>query len=141
MERIMSYAVDPTIAAWQADGHEVGMIAFAATETASEQFPYYELPAECTFLGLMEADALCLAEDGSVVVYDHEVAERVLCRAAPDQATFLAALAALEAHFEKCATDTAYWEDESAAAAVRERCTEIAGGEEYAAFYSMMVGA
>jgi hypothetical protein len=137
----MRYPIDPRIAIWQADRHEVGMIAFCPSDAAADCFPYYSLPREAMFLGLMESDALCATGDGAIVVFDHERPGRVLCKAATNQAAFLAALAVLEDHFNKCDGDTSYWEDGSAAIEIRERCAAIAGGEEYESFYCSMVGA
>lgn len=136
----MPHAVDPTLAAWQAENHELGMLVFFPSDAAAEQFPYYELPANATFLGLMEADALCLTEDGGVVVYDHEV-NGVLCPAASSQTAFLSALAVLQQHFAKSVADEAYYRNESAAVSARVQASEMAGGEEYSSFYCMMVGA
>ena len=71
--------VDPTIVAWQSELREIGMLELAPTESASERFPYWQLPDTSTFLGKLESDALCLLADGTLCVYDHEVAGRVLC--------------------------------------------------------------
>jgi hypothetical protein len=133
--------IDPTIADWQQDKHVVGMIVFSAPESAAECFPYYALPANATFIGLAEADALCLMNDGTLQMYDHEVENRVFCPVAPSQTVFISALKVLEEYFEKCVADESYSDDESAAVAVRQQCCEIAGGDDYAAFFSMMVGA
>ncbi len=136
----MTHVVDPKIAAWQTDHRVIGMIEFSPSDTATKLFPFYRLPVDVTFLGLIEADALCLTSDGALVVYDHEVSNRVFCSAAPCQVTFLAALDVLEKHFEKCVNDESYWNDESAAVLVREHCAAIVGGEEYDGFFCMMVG-
>ncbi|QDT24386.1 hypothetical protein [Gimesia chilikensis] len=133
--------IDPKIADWQQNKHVVGMIEFSASASAADCFPYYALPAEATFIGLAEADALCLMNDGTLQVYDHEVENRVLCPVAQNQTVFISALKVLEAHFGKCVADESYDEDESAAVAVRQQCGEIAGGDDYAEFFSMMVGA
>ena len=137
----MPHPVDSTIAAWQSDRHELGMIEFFPSDAAAEKFPFYPLPDDAVFLGLMEVDALCLMDDGTLRVYDHEVQGRILCPAAPNQARLIAALKVLEDHFEKCGEDDAYCDDETAAVTVRERCTKIAGGDEYASFFCSMVGA
>ena len=127
-----------SLAALQTGQYVVGMIEFFPSETAGDQFPYYELPADATFLGVMEVDALCLLDDGSVVVYDHEAVNRILCRASSSESAFLSALAVLNEFFEKCAADGSF--DEAGAVEVRDRCTEIAGGEEYRSFFVMMLG-
>lgn len=139
-EAIMAHPVDSAIATWQAENHELGMIQFSTSDTVGDLFPYYHLPAGTTFLGLMEADALCLMNDGRIVVYDHEV-DRVLCEAAPTQSAFLNALAVLQQYFQQCAADEKYCDDESARIAARVRASEVAGGDRYTSFFSMMVGA
>ncbi len=117
------------------------MIQFLPCNEARDQFPHYDLPSESMFVGLMDADAICLLPDGSLVVYDHGVSNRVLCKAAPSQETFLEAVAVLENHFKACVEDPRYWAGESAAREVSRRCTEIAGGEDYASFFCTMIGA
>ena len=67
--------------------------------------------------------------------------ESVICPAAANQTSFIAALNALKQHFAKCGTDEAYCEDLAAAVAVREQCTQLAGDEQYESFFSSMIGA
>jgi len=136
----MAHLVDPTIAAWQADRQEIGMVEFLPPDTATSRFPYYRLPSDSTLIGVMEADALCLMEDGSLRVYDHESPGRVLCLAARNQLAFVEAMNVLEDYFDRCGEDDNYCDDESAAVAVRERCTSIAGGDEFAPFFTSLVG-
>ncbi len=136
----MTHAVDPRIANWQTEEYELGTLVFSATEHAESLFPFYDLPAEATFLGLLEDDALCLLPDGSLAVYDHESNGRILCPAAQDQAHFLAAMEVLERHLERCDHDEQYWDDEAAGWAVRGECTKLAGGKPFKAFFSMLIG-
>lgn len=132
--------VDPDIARWQANEHEIGMIEFAPTQAAEDRFPYYPLPESAVFLGVMEVDALCLSPDGSLCVYDNEVHDRVICQAATDQSSFVAAMKELERHFEKCVADESYYDDMDAAALVRDKCSQLAGGKQYESFFSSLLG-
>ena len=129
--------VDPKIAAWQSELREIGMLELAPTESASERFPYWQLPDTSTFLGKLESDALCLLSDGALCVYDHEVADRVLCAAAPNQSSLISALSEMDTFFERCANDDDLADDESADRQMREKCTELIGGSEYAAFVQL----
>jgi hypothetical protein len=132
--------VDPDIARWQTDKHQIGMIEFAPTHEADDRFPYYPLPESAVFLGIVEADALCLSGDGSIGVYDNEVQDRVICHAATDQSSFVAAMKELERHFDKCIADDSYYDDMDAAALVRDTCSKLAGGEQYQPFFSSLLG-
>ena len=129
--------VDPTIAAWQTDRREIGMLEFGPTESAAERFPYWQLPDTSTFLGMLESDALCLLADGTLCVYDHEVADRVLCAAAPDQSSLVLALSEMDAFLERCGDDDALADDESANVQTREKCTTLVGGSDYAGFMQL----
>jgi hypothetical protein len=136
----MSPPLDSRIANWQSDGHEIGMVEFHPTKAAKERFPYYHLPDDETFIGVVEADALCVHLDGSLRVYDHESQNRILCPAATDQRSFVAAMIELEQHFERCVRDEKYCDDMDAAATVRDRCVELAGGDDYFPFFTSMLG-
>ncbi len=136
----MSPSVDPEIARWQSEKREIGMITFAPTHEAAEHFPYYPLPESTVFLGIMEVDGLCLANDGSLCVYDNEVENRVVCRAAKDQSSFVAAMKKLDQYFEMCATDDAYCDDMDAAAIVLDECSRLAGGDEFVSFFTSLLG-
>jgi hypothetical protein len=141
MERTtLASSVDPIIAAWQTEQHKIGMIEFFPLDTVAARFPFCKLPSDATFLGVMEADALCLMDGGALRVYDHEVADRIFCLAALNQSKLIEALKVLEEYFEKCGEDDDYCEDETAGVTVRERCTAIAGGEEYESFFGSLVG-
>ena len=71
--------------AWDANPKEFGVIDFCPADMAAVRFPFYELPADATFLGLMGADALCLMDDCSLRVFDHEAAGRTQPPPAPNQ--------------------------------------------------------
>lgn len=136
----MAHNIEPAIADWQVSEREIGILTFSPAGSASQWFPFYVLPNDSVFLGLMEADALCLMADGSIRVYDHEVTDRVLCHAAANQTAFISALSVLEEYFEVCASDEVYGDDESTAVKFRKRCAEIAGGNEYDAFFCGLIG-
>ena len=136
----MSVPIDPAIAAWQSRNHEIGIIEFSPAETATERFPYYSLPDHVTFIGMMEADALCVQLDGSLCVFDHEWQNRIICSAAKDQRRFVDAMKEVERHFDRCTVDDSYCDDMDAAAMVRDRCAELAGGDVYLPFFTSMVG-
>lgn len=136
----MAPSVDPEIARWQSEERDIGMIAFSPTDDGNDRFPYYPLPESVVFLGTMEVDALCLADDGSLCVYDNEVQDRIICRAAKDQSSFVAAMKELERHFEKCVADESYCDDMDAAALVRDKCAQLAGGDDFASYFSSLLG-
>ncbi len=136
----MSCEIIPTISEWQSEAREIGMLTFLPSSSVAKHFPYYSLPDNALFIGLMESDALCMMDDGSIQVYDHEVPDRVLSVASPNQEVFVAALAVLEEYFEKCVADESYYDDESAGIEVRERCAAIAGGDDYTGFFCGLVG-
>ena len=129
--------VDPTIVAWQTERREIGMLQFSPTAIALELFPYWQLSDSSTFLGLLESDAICLLADGSLCVYDHEVTDRILCAAAPDQSSLISALSEMDVFFNRCADDDKLADDESADIEMRKKCTELVGGESYAAFIQL----
>lgn len=136
----MPPSIDPEIARWQSERREIGMIEFAPTKEAAERFPYYPIPESAIFLGSMEVDALCLVNDGSLCVYDNEAQNRIICRAAKDQSSFVTAMKELDQHFEKCAIDDSYCDDMDAAALVRDKCSRLAGGDAYVSFFTSLVG-
>ena len=127
-----------SIVALQEEKSVVGMIEFFPTEAAAEEFPYYSLPQEATFIGLLEIDALCLMSDGSVVVYDNEAKNTILCKAASSESSFLSTLTLIKEFYEQNSTRESF--DEAGAVNVRDRCTELAGGEEYRTFFVMLLG-
>lgn len=127
-----------SISELQSERSVVGMIEFFPTEAAAEEFPYYSLPEGATFIGLLEMDALCLQADGTLVVFDNEAENRILCKAASSEASFLSALNVLNDFFNKNAVEGTF--DEAGAVKVRDRCTEIAGGEEFRTFFVMLLG-
>ena len=136
----MTTQTDPSISEWQSTGHQIGMVEFAPTDAAAVRFPYYALPEDARFLGTMEADALCVLADGSLCVYDTTSKNRINCGAASNQGSFVAALKALEQHFDKCVADNPYCNDLDAAAKVRDRCTALAGGDTYGPFFTSLIG-
>ena len=129
--------VEPTIGQWQAECREIGMLEFSPSDAVSELLPHWQLPAGAAFLGVVESDALCLLEDGSLCVFDHEVAERVLCAAAPNQRQLISALQAMDEYFDRCAENDALANDESAAVEIREKCTALVGGADFASFIQL----
>ena len=129
--------VEPVIAEWQVDRHEIGMLQFFPSDAASERFPFWSLPSNTIFLGVVESDALCLMHDGTLCVFDHEVAGRVVCHAASNQTDLIAALKAMDDYFERCSDDDAFAEDESAAIEMREWCTAMVGGPDFASFIQL----
>ena len=130
-------SVDPTIAKWQANRREIGVLEFSPSDTAAKRFPYWLLPASATFLGVVECDALCLMEDGSLRLFDHEAAERTLCMAAPGQLSLISALSELDAFFSRTVDNDALADDKTANIEMREKYTELLGGEQYATFAQM----
>jgi hypothetical protein len=132
--------VNPAIATWQSEDREIGMVEFAPSDTATDRFPYYSLPDDATFIGAVEADALCLQIDDSLCVYDNASRNRILCPAAVSQPCFVKAMKELEQHFDKCDADDLYCGDLDAAEAVRDRCVNLAGGNEYVPFFTSMLG-
>ena len=127
-------SVDPTIAAWQAERREIGMLVFWPTASAADKFPFWPLPESATFLGMLEADALCILPDGSLCVYDHEVVDRILCIAAPNQSSLISALLEIDSFLERCGNNDDLADDESANIQMRDKCTTLIGGDQYAAF-------
>ena len=129
--------VAPTIAMWQSERHEIGMLEFLPSDSSPERFPYWPLPSDVTFLGNVECDALCLMDDGTLCLFDHEVAERTLCKAAPNQSNLIDSLLAVEDHLNRCGEDDALADDESAEIAMREHCTATIGGPNFASFIQL----
>ncbi|MBT4863521.1 MAG: hypothetical protein HON53_00170 [Planctomycetaceae bacterium] len=137
-EVIQPVDLPQSIAECQAQRLEVGMIEFLPSDTAADEFPSYELPANAKFVGILEVDALCLMDDGTLVVYDHQAAGSVLCKAAVSESALLSALAVMQEFYAKNVSEDSF--DEAAAIKVRDRCTEIAGGEECRSFFVMLLG-
>jgi len=129
--------IDPTIAAWQSENREIGMLEFLPTDSAPERFSYWPLPSNAAFLGKVESDALCLMDDGTLCVYDHGVADRILCPAAPNQPNLIAAMTAMDDFFKRCDGDDKLADDESATIEIREKCTDTVGGADYASFIQL----
>ena len=78
-----------------------------------------------------------MLDDGTLCVYDHELAGRVLCVAAPNQSSLISALSEMDAFFERCGDDDGLADDESDNTRMRERCTALIGGDEYATFVQL----
>lgn len=98
------------------------------------------MPDDQTFIGIMEADALCVHVNRFLRVHDHQSQNRILCPAASDQRYFVAAMIELEKHFDRCVEDEEYWDDMDAAASLRDRCVELAGGDDYLPFFTSTLG-
>jgi hypothetical protein len=112
--------------------YELGMLQFG-TEVAA--------PDGLTAIGMAESDPLCVRNDtGEVIVLDHEVTGRVLCKAALSQESLIQTFPILEKHFQRNVSDEEYWNNETAALNIRMKCTEIAGGDDYASFFCSLIG-
>ncbi|MCC9658873.1 hypothetical protein LOC70_23935 [Rhodopirellula sp. JC737] len=57
--------------------------------------------------------------------------------AAPNQTSLVAALCEMDVFFERCADDGDLADDESADRQMREECTKLIGGSEYAEFVQL----
>ena len=118
------------------------MITFLNPQALADRAVGAGVRAGFTGIGLCESDVLCLDDtSGDLFVLDHEIEDRVLCDVAKDQESFLRAAELLEEHFAQCAARAEYRADKRAAASVALACARAAGGNLYASFYHMMVGA
>lgn len=133
--------INESIKNWQSEKRELGIIRFMETSDLCDRWAH-EVQPDFIPVAMFEADLLCLSnKTGELLVFDHEENGRVLCAAASNQEEFLKTVAILEDHFGKCVKDESYWNDEREAFLVAKQCGEIAGGEGYANFYHMLVGA
>jgi hypothetical protein len=132
--------IDPTIQQWQNSRHEIGMIKFSGGGDALKRFPH-PIPRGFTPIGTAESELLCIEEvTDELVLFEHEVADRISCRCAASQERFVAALGILEDYFNLCGESEDSFNDEAAGLAAVARAAEAAGGSRYEPMYHSMVG-
>jgi hypothetical protein len=132
--------IHPTIQQWQNSHHEIGIVEFAGSSEAQSRFPH-RIPAGFTPIGTAEAELLCVDDaTGELLLFEHEVAERICCRCAASQERFIAAFRVLEDYFRRCVASEDYADDEVAGLDAIARAAEAAGGPKYAPMYHSMVG-
>lgn len=130
----------PDIAAWQNSEFELGLLRFRPPASLTAQW-VYPIPSHLRPLALFEADLLCLdSQSGELFVIDHEVRDRVFCKAARSQDAFVNAMQTFQAYFERCGGDEDYADDEAAGIAARRACAKEAGGSDYESFFCGLVG-
>jgi len=133
-------SIHPTIQQWQNARHEIGIIEFSTSDDALKRFPH-SIRRGHTSIGTAEADLLCIDDaTGELLLFDHEVADRIHCHCAATQEHFIAALRILEDHFDRCGESDDYSNDEAAGLAAIGRATAAAGGSKYEPMYHSMVG-
>ena len=79
-------------------------------------------------------------ESRDFVLLDHEVADRVMCRVAPNGGALLASLIEVAAYYRKTVTEEIDIDDERVGLTVKSRCVQILGGTEYESFATGLLG-
>ena len=126
---------------WQDSEHELGMLQFGDSIALGENW-FYRVDGQFIPIALAEADLLCVdGQTGELLVFDHEVRNRVFCHTSKNVAAFVNVADVLTAYFARCVADEKYYDDLDEARRVIAKCAEIAGGEKYAGFYHCMIGA
>src|SRR4051794_11330267 len=109
----MATPIHPNIASWQSASYELGLLQFLQPGQLAEQ-SHHPVPADHTPIALCEADTLAVNDrSGQLVLFDHEQANRILCLAADNQQSLLAALEILQTHFKHNGEDDYYFYDQS----------------------------
>jgi hypothetical protein len=129
-------SIHPTIQQWQNSRREIGIIEFGSSADAIRRFPH-RIPDGFTPIGVAEAELLCIDDaTGELLLFEHEVANRICCRCAASQEQFIEALRI----FEDYVANKDYADDEAAGLDAVARASEAAGGSQYASMYHSMVG-
>ena len=133
-------SIHPTIQQWQSSRREVGIIEFGNSGDALRRFPH-RIPNGFTPIGTAEAELLCIEDaTGELLLFEHEVADRVCCRCAASQEQFIAALRVFEDYIARRIERQDCADDEAAGLDAVARAAEAAGGSQYAPMYHSMVG-
>jgi hypothetical protein len=133
-------SIHPTIQQWQDSRHEIGIIEFSSSNDALKRFPH-PIPRGFTPIGTAEAELLCVDDaSGELLLFEHEVADRIACRCAASQEQFIAALRILDDYFDRCGESDDYSSDATVGRATVARVAEAAGGSKYEPMYHSMVG-
>lgn len=132
--------INQQIVSWQSSGYEVGLIKFLKSDAVHDNFTQ-TIPTDYLPIGLCECEAVCISKKtGEIVLLEHEAEGEIFCEAAESQSSFISSISVLEDHFGKCIESDDYYNDEAAAVNVRNKCTNVAGGEKYISFYISIVG-
>ena len=116
------------------------MIKFSSGGDALKRFPH-PVPRGFTPIGTAESELLCIEEaTGELLLFEHEVADRISCRCAASQERFVAALRILEDYFDRCGESEDTFNDKAAGLAAVAGGAEAAGGSRYEPMYHSMVG-
>jgi hypothetical protein len=91
-------------------------------------------------VGAVEADLLVLKTDEMVVVAELHHPEHILWMCADNGSSFLAALAHFADYSSKRMTGVVDYDDTAYKKTVVDKCAQLAGGERYRNFYSMLAG-
>jgi hypothetical protein len=133
-------SIHPQIQQWQDARHEIGIIEFSSSSDALKRFAH-PIPPGFTAIGTAEAELLCIQDaSGELLLFEHEVADRIACHCAASQDQFVNALRILEEYFDECAENDDDSDDEAAGLAIVARAAEAAGGSKYEPMYHSMVG-
>lgn len=111
---------------------EIGMISFEPEVTETEDYYY---------VGKDEVDFLCISRfSHEVVLVPFDAPLDIACKCAQNSSLFLEAIVTLAKFMEKRSIDDDLYNDQAAAVAMAEYCSEIAGGDQYLNFYKYLLG-
>ncbi|WZO96432.1 hypothetical protein EP7_003425 [Isosphaeraceae bacterium EP7] len=117
---------------WDVSRVEVGMVRLLGTPTHH---------SSGIQIGLVEADPLVITKTGSeLVVEEVESAGHILWKTARSPGKFLDALGVAAKFFSDRTIGIIDFDDLEAVKATANKCATLAGGDEYAEFYSMLLG-
>lgn len=117
---------------WNIGHIEVGMVCFSNAPVKV---------AQGVQVGVVEADPLVIHQNDEMAVHDISTPDHILWPVAKSSNEFLKALAVAAKFLSDRGVQKIDFEDFDAARAAAKECVSLAGGDDYYAFYSMLLGA
>jgi hypothetical protein len=131
---IASNEITDLMILWDVSMIEIGILRLLGTPSI-----HYGLGVQ---IGLVESDPILITDRSSeIVVEEVGTAGHVLWKVARSPGQFLDALVLAAKFFTDRAVGTIGFDDLEAAKATANKCSTLAGGDEYTEFYSMLTGA
>ena len=117
---------------WDLSKVEIGMARFPGAHVE---------PSGMIRIGCVEADPLVILSNGEIVAHELGTNEHLLWHVAKNGSTLLEALVIAARFLGERAVGKIHFDDYRAARSIASQCAFAAGGNKYADFYKMLLGA
>jgi hypothetical protein len=116
---------------WDVSSVEIGMFSFLATPVVTDARAQ---------VGILEVDPVSHRSVDGGYVLEEVVSGRFICRVAPSGCELLGALLEIAGFYAKSSVGEIDLDDDAMGLAVKQRCVDLLGGDEYETFCTMLLG-